>query len=240
MNNLKLISSSTNTPSPATALLARRWFISSSADDYLTEMANGHNLRMPGSPFIYPDRMKRIVIIGSSGSGKSTLARTLGSQLAINVIHLDRHFWRPGWIPTDETTWTNCVQTMAQAPSWIIDGNYRRTLDIRLQAADTVIFLDMSRLVCMWRAIKRRMQYAYTSRPDITSGCDEQIFTSGLFNFLRRIWNYPYRARPDVLRRLQQLRSDQQLFWLRSPQEVKLFLATPKIAPTTRIVMNRF
>jgi adenylate kinase family enzyme len=176
----------------------------------------GRSLTIPG---------QRIVIIGSSGSGKSTLARALGSQLNMNVIHLDQHFWQAGWIPTDSAIWTKHVQKMVQAPSWIIDGNYRNTLSIRLQAADTIVFLDMPRLVCMWRAIKRRVQYAYTERPDMAYGCDEQIFDPSLFSFLRRIFKYPYRARPDVVSRLAQLRPDQQLFWLSSNQEVVQFLA---------------
>jgi adenylate kinase family enzyme len=243
MVNLKSLSFYTNPPTnPVPARSDRdKWPVILSAENHRTELGMKHCLMdVSGQPLAYARQMKRIVIIGSSGSGKSTLARTLGQQLDIKVIHLDQHFWHPGWVPTDETTWTNCVQTLVQGPSWIIDGNYRRTLDIRLQAADTIIFLDLPRLICVWRAYKRRLQYAFSARPDIASGCDEQIFAPGLFNFLRRVWDYPYRARPDVLRRLQQLRSDQQLFWLRSPQQVNRFLVAPKTAPTTRIVMNRF
>lgn len=189
--------------------------------NYRPEM--GRNDEQRGRPLTIPGQ--RIVIIGSSGSGKSTLARALGSQLNINVIHLDQHFWQAGWIPTDGAIWNKRVQKMVQAPSWIIDGNYRNTLAVRLQAADTIIFLDVPRLVCMWRAIKRRVQYAYSERPDMAYGCDEQIFDPGLFSFLRRISQYPYRARPDVVSRLAQLRPDQQLFWLSSNNEVTQFLA---------------
>jgi adenylate kinase family enzyme len=183
----------------------------------------GYSHYQSGLQLITP--MQRIVIIGSSGSGKSTLARALGSRSGIDVIHLDRHYWQPGWVPTDHSAWSVRVKKMVQAPRWIIDGNYRNTLDIRLQAADAVVFLDMPRLVCMWRAVRRRIQYAYAERPDITYGCDEQIFDPSLFRFLGRIWNYPYRARPDVVARLYQLRPDQRLFWLTSNKEVDQFLA---------------
>jgi adenylate kinase family enzyme len=193
--------------------------------DYRTVMGNDHYLPYRGDAR-NPEPMKRIVIIGSSGSGKSTLARELGGLLQMPVIHLDRHFWRPGWIPTDHVTWCKMVQTMVQQPRWIIDGNYRGTLNLRLQTADTVIFLDLPRLICMWRAVKRRIQYVNSDRPDIASGCDEQVFDPSLFNFLRRIWNYPYRARPDVARRLLQLRPDQQLLWLQRPRQVSHLLAS--------------
>lgn len=172
--------------------------------------------------------MERITIIGSSGSGKSTLARHLGHCLQIPIVHLDKHFWHPGWVPTERSIWTNRVEKMVQAPTWIIDGNYRYTLDIRLQAADTIIFLDMPRLLCIGRAIKRRLQYMYYDRPDIASGCDEQLFDPSLFNFLRRIWNYPYRARPDVVCQLKQVRPQQQVIWLRSPQAVAQFMRSTR------------
>jgi len=193
--------------------------------NYRTVMGNDHYLSYRGGAHNL-EPMKRIAIIGSSGSGKSTLARELGELLQIPVIHLDKLFWQPGWIPTDHVTWSKMVQTMVQQPRWIIDGNYRGTLDVRLQTADTVIFLDLPRLICMWRAVKRRIQYANTDRPDIASGCDEQVFDPSLFNFLRRIWNYPYRARPDVASRLLQLRPDQQLLWLQTPRQVFHLLAS--------------
>jgi adenylate kinase family enzyme len=193
--------------------------------NYGTEIGSRHYLEILAHFSTNMVPMQRIVIIGSSGSGKSTLARSLGHTLHIDVIHLDKHFWHPGWVPTDPNTWQATVRKMVQSPSWIIDGNYRGTLEIRMKAADTVIFLDMPRLVCMWRAIKRRLKYAYIARPDMTSGCDEQIFDPSLFNFLRRIWNYPYRARPDIQERLRHLNPDQQLFWLRSSAEVNRFLA---------------
>lgn len=229
MINLNAFSSFTHTSTPS--LLKKGWFVTAPARDYRTEIAAGHWLNVAHPSTTAPDYIQRIVIIGSSGSGKSTLARALGRQLNIHVIHLDKHFWGPGWVPTNDAVWSRCVEKMVQAPRWIIDGNYRRTLDIRLQTADTVIFLDMPRLTCIGRAIKRRVQYAFTTRPDIASGCDEQIFDPSLFAFLRRIWNYPYRARPDVLHRLHQLRTTQQLVWLRSPQEVNRFLAAVEKQP---------
>ncbi len=171
--------------------------------------------------------MKRIVIIGSSGSGKSTLARQLGATLNLPIIHLDVHYWKPGWVESDSTEWQQKVADFVREEAWIIDGNYRQTLDIRLQAADTVVFLDLPRWLCVMRAIKRRLMYLYRPRPDIAPGCKESLFDAHFWRFLGWIWNYNKRARPDVLYRLSQLRPDQQLFWLRSPAEVARFAADP-------------
>jgi len=171
--------------------------------------------------------MKRIAIIGSSGSGKSTLARQLGANLHLPVIHLDKHYWHPGWIGTPEAEWLEKVEEMVQEERWIIDGNYRSTLPLRLRAADTVIFLDMPRWVCTIRAVKRRIQYATRPRPDMARGCRERLLDPNLLSFLHWVWNYPNRARPDVTQQLQDLGLDKRIVWLQTPAHVRQFLTNP-------------
>lgn len=53
--------------------------------------------------------MRRVVIVGNGGSGKSTLARQLGEILGLDLIHLDVHFWHPGWVPTPRAQWREIV-----------------------------------------------------------------------------------------------------------------------------------
>lgn len=172
--------------------------------------------------------MKRIVIVGSSGSGKSTLARQLGRSLDLPVFHLDRYYWHPGWVGTPPQAWRRVVADLAAKPEWIIDGNYRETLDARLQAADTVIFLDLPRWLCAWRALKRRFQYRFRPRPDMADGCVERIFDPDFPKFMRWVWNYPQRARPAVTEQLHALEADKHVIWLRSPGEVNHFIANPR------------
>ena len=171
--------------------------------------------------------MKRILILGSSGSGKSTLARRLGATLELPVIHLDRHYWQPGWVPTPEMEWVETVNQIIQRPQWIIDGNYRSTLDIRLQAADTIVFLDLPPWLCALRATKRRIQYANTPRPDMAKGCRERLFDPQFPEFIRHIWTYPNRARPDVKKRLANYSSDKEIIWLKTTDDVSQFLSEP-------------
>lgn len=192
---------------------------------YPTETLIGHRLlayRREGVT-----TMKRIAIIGSSGSGKSTLARQLGAKIHLPVIHLDKHYWHPGWVGTPEAEWMEEVEEMVRGERWIIDGNYRSTLGIRLRAADTVVFLDMPRWMCAIRAVKRRIQYANHLRPDMAEGCRERLLDPNLPRFLHWVWNYPKRARPDVTQRLQDLDPDKRIIWLRTPAHVKQFLANP-------------
>ena len=171
--------------------------------------------------------MKRVLIIGSSGSGKSTLARQLGTALDLPVIHLDKRFWHPGWVGTPQDVWANKIAEMTKGEAWIIDGNYRNTLDIRLRAADTVIFLDLPRIVCAWRATKRRFQYLHKQRPDIAEGCRENLLDPSFPSFLRWVWNYPNRARPNVLQKMKRLPDNKRFIWLRSKAEVYHFMERP-------------
>jgi len=192
--------------------------------DYPTQTINGHQ-RPVTLLHARPFTMKRVIIIGSSGAGKSTLARMLGRQLQLPVIHLDRYYWRPGWVGMPFAEWESVMTRFAQKARWIIDGNYRATLDVRLHYADTVLFLDLPPWLCAWRLIKRRVQYRNQTRPDIAEGCHEPLFSRQLFQAIYRVLEYPNRARRDVLRRLDALPPDKRVFRLRTPEEVRQFVA---------------
>ena len=165
--------------------------------------------------------MRRVIVIGSGGAGKSTFARRLGSLLGINVIHLDVEHWGPGWVEPPKDEWRRKVEELVAGEAWIIDGNYSGTLDVRLAACDTVIFLDLPRAVCLWRVLKRALMYKGSRRPDMAEGCREKFDLS----FLIWIWNYPSRTRPKVVELLKQHSQDKRVVRLRSRAEVEKFLA---------------
>src|SRR5690242_8297860 len=98
--------------------------------------------------------MKKIVVIGSPGAGKSTFAKALGALLGIEVIHLDRLFWLPGWERKTWDTRRKILQSVFQREQWIIEGTYLNLLEPRLIAADTIILLDATPIVCLWRILK--------------------------------------------------------------------------------------
>jgi adenylate kinase family enzyme len=134
-------------------------------------------------------RPQRIQILGNSGGGKSTLARELGEALDLPVIHLDSYFWRPGWVSSPLDEFDAKVLELAQADRWIIDGNYSRTLPERIERADMIIWIDVSRVHALWRVAKRAiMQHGHT-RPDMGDDCPEHID----FSFFAFVWNYPNR-----------------------------------------------
>lgn len=164
--------------------------------------------------------MKKIALIGSGGSGKSTLARRLGEKLNIEVYHLDALFWKPNWEPTSKEEQRKVQNELVKKEEWIIDGNYNGTMDIRLNAVDTIIFVDISRVICIFRVFKRMIQYHGKSRPDMAEGVNERLDV----DFLKWVWDYPKTKKPTVLKRLEQLPNDKKVIILKSPREVQLFL----------------
>ena len=129
--------------------------------------------------------MRRIAVVGCGGAGKTTLANALGDQLGLPVIHLDEHYWQPGWIPTSDEQWREKQNELVSADRWIIDGNYSSTLDLRLKRADVVIVLAFARWRCFLRVLKRWV--THYGRAVQAPGCPERVS----FKFLKWIWNYP-------------------------------------------------
>jgi adenylate kinase family enzyme len=166
--------------------------------------------------------MDRIMVIGSGGSGKSTLAREIGAAFGIEVIHLDALFWRPGWVETPREQWEAIQRALVVRDRWVMDGNYGGTLDIRLRAADTVVFLDLPRTLCLWRIVSRRFRYAGRSRPDMAPGCYDRL----TWEFIHWVWTYPARRRPSILSTLSAYAPGRRIIRLRSTRAVAGFVAS--------------
>lgn len=165
--------------------------------------------------------MRRVLVIGSSGSGKSTFAQTLGERAGLPVVHLDRLYWRPGWVPAPEPEFDAAVEAEIARDAWVLDGNYSRTLAFRVAAADTIVFLDRTRASCFARVIRRRFSYVGRTRVSMTPGCPERIS----WELLGFIWRYP-KKRPGRFALLAAFATKGgQSVVLRSDEEARAFLA---------------
>lgn len=171
----------------------------------------------------YCQPLERILIIGSGGSGKTTLAQDLAALTGLPLIHLDQEYWSANWTPTPKPDWHRMVDALIATPRWIMDGNYGGTLERRLQRADTVVWLDLPRVLCLWRVLRRSRYYHGRPRPEMPDGCDERLS----LDFLRWIWLYPHRQRPRLQRLLQSLPPTTRVHVLRSRREVRDFLKMP-------------
>lgn len=131
--------------------------------------------------------MKRILIVGRPGSGKSTLAVKLAEKLNLPLVHLDRIFWKPGWEETGREEFDKILMGELEKDRWIIDGNYSRTLPLRLKFADAVICFEYPKALCVWRVLKRVAKNFGKVRPDMGESCPEKLD----LEFLKFVWCCP-------------------------------------------------
>jgi adenylate kinase family enzyme len=143
--------------------------------------------------------MKRVVVVGSGGSGKSTFSRELGKATGLPVVHLDALYWKPNWTPTPADQWAEVVRLETEKREWIMDGNFGGTREMRMNAADTIIVLDLPRWLCIYRIFKRWATYHNKKRPDMADGCNEKID----WDFVTWVWNYRSNSRVRLLKELE-------------------------------------
>ena len=142
--------------------------------------------------------MQKILIIGSPGSGKSTFGKYLSEKLNIPLVHLDKLFWKEGWTERDRDEFDSLLLKELKKDNWIIDGNYARTLDLRLKYADMVIFFDYNRFLCLWRVLKRVITNYGKVRIDMSDGCRERFD----WEFMKYVYMFNDKQRADIYKKL--------------------------------------
>lgn len=165
--------------------------------------------------------MKRVIIIGCGGAGKSTLAQQMGQKTGIPVVHLDKLFWKPGWVERTPEEFDPMLQQELEKDAWIMDGNFNRTMPQRVERCDTIIYLDFSRIACLLGVIKRVITTYGTVRPDMGEGCPERID----FEFLKWVWTFNKNKRERYYRLLNEATHAQTIV-LKNRRSVKRFLKT--------------
>lgn len=99
--------------------------------------------------------MKRIHIIGQGGSGKTSLAAEIGTRLGLPHTELDSIFWHLDWQHSPPGKFESQVEEIVAGDAWVLDGNYSRTRHIIWKRVETVVWLDFSLLLCLWRLLWR-------------------------------------------------------------------------------------
>ena len=164
--------------------------------------------------------MKRVMIIGCGGAGKSTLARKLGEKTGLPVVHLDQIWWAPGnWQHLEKPEFDERLKAEMEKPRWILDGNFNRTIEARLEACDTVSYLDYPRLVCIKNWLGRVIKNWGRHRPDMTEGCNEWFDPE----FVKWIWNFNKNNRARYYELLNGAK-DKHVYILKSRRQAQKFL----------------
>lgn len=116
---------------------------------------------------------RRILVIGPAGCGKSTFSLALSTRTGLPVVHLDVHYWRPGWVKPSEDEWREQQRDLLSGNAWIADGNDLETLDLRLERAEDVVLLDTPWWICARRAFLRGLRRPAAWVPP--EGCDDSV-----------------------------------------------------------------
>lgn len=143
---------------------------------------------------------RRILILGNGGAGKTSFALRLATKWQCPVFHLDTLYWCNGWQHVPQTQWQQELAQILAMPAWIIEGTPMRDLELRLKAADTIIFIDINRWTCLWRVIKKGLlKFCSTSTADPT-GCPVRGIS---WHALRWVWRFPKKTRLQLTQMLQ-------------------------------------
>ena len=108
--------------------------------------------------------MKKVIVIGCPGSGKSTVSRALHNKTGIPLYHLDMMYWNADKTTVEKSVFLERLSAVLKKDEWIIDGNYGSTMELRMVACDTVIFLDYPLDICLDGIRERRGKPAVICR----------------------------------------------------------------------------
>lgn len=160
--------------------------------------------------------MDKIMVIGCPGSGKSTFSRTLHTKTDIPLFHLDMMNWNSDRTTVEKSVFLERLSDAIQRDKWIIDGNYGSTIELRLQACDTVIFLDYPLDICI-DGIRKRRGKPRTDMPWIESENEEDT------EFIEFVKNFNSESRPQILDLLNKY-SDKVIYIFKNRGEADRFL----------------
>ena len=158
--------------------------------------------------------MKKIIVIGCPGSGKSTVSRALHNKTGIPLYHLDMMYWNADKTTVEKSVFLERLSAVLEKNEWIIDGNYSSTMELRMAACDTVIFLDYPLDVCL-DGIRERRGKPRSDMPWIETEEDAE--------FIEFIKSYNEQQKPKVLELLKKY-GDKNIVICKSREQADAFL----------------
>lgn len=165
--------------------------------------------------------MNKVAVFGNAGGGKSTLSKRLSEITGLPLYALDKMQHQPGGVEVSHENYQQAHQRILETDEWIIDGfGSMDTLWVRLNQADTLVFIDLPLFVHFWWVTKRLL----TGRFKLPEGWPEKspILKSSMSSY-RILWLCHQRLTPKYREFVEQARSTKQVYHLRSPKQVSQF-----------------
>jgi adenylate kinase family enzyme len=174
-----------------------------------------------------------VLVLGPGGAGKSVLSRELAGITGLPLIHLDREFWKPGWVKPERTEWLATLDNLLAGDRWIADGTHVDTLDHRLERADGAIVLDYRRWVAVGGVASRLLLRDGRHRADLAPGCGNRLDRV----YASFVWTYRRVTKPQVDAALARHAHHVDVITLRSRRRAERWLDELR-ATETRGVIN--
>lgn len=158
--------------------------------------------------------MQKVMVIGCPGAGKSTFSRVLRDKIGLPLFYLDMLFWNADKTNISREEFDQKLSDILKQDKWIIDGNYGRTLEMRLRECDTVFLLDFPVSVCL-SGVESRIGKPREDMPWI-----EQEFDA---EFKEWIIDFPKKELPHVYELLEKY-NDKNIIIFKSHNEIDGYL----------------
>ena len=159
--------------------------------------------------------MKKIIVIGCPGSGKSFFSKSLHKLTGIPLFHLDMLFWNEDKTTVEKSVFLERLSVVMKKDEWIIDGNYNRTIESRIQHCDTVFLFDLPTEICIQGATERIGKGRY-DLPWLETEVDPE--------FMQFIKDFPHDALPKIYELIDKYKSEKQVIIFRSRAEADEYI----------------
>lgn len=159
--------------------------------------------------------MKRVIVIGCPGSGKTTFAVKLHRITGLPLYHLDAIWHRPDKTNISRAEFDRKLQKIFATDRWIIDGNYGRTVELRLRECDTVIFFDLPTELCL-QGVRERLGKRHDDLPWLEEALDPE--------FEAFIIDFPKHTLPKLYELMEKYRGKKELHIFKSREAADEFL----------------
>ncbi len=163
--------------------------------------------------------MKKAIIIGCPGSGKTTFAEKLSKKTGLPLYYLDTIWHKPDKTHISREDFDSRIKEILESPEWIIDGNYKRTIEMRLKACDTVFLFDLPTELCL-QGVRDRIGKERYDLPWLETELDPE--------FKRFIEDFPQDTLPYIYELLDKYKSDKDIIIFNSRNEADEFIKNLK------------
>lgn len=165
------------------------------------------------------NELKKILIIGNGGSGKTTFSLKLEKILNYPALHLDSIYWLDGWGKNSLEKFEEQTHQFMNSDCWIIEGTPMHDIQFRLDQADTIIFLDINRIICILRLIKRALKNSFYSHPPKIEG------PANFFSLKAAIWVWKFKnSKRNTINILLNSKKNKNIFYIKNNSDLHNFI----------------